>query len=168
MIYVVHPSVGLCPPTDFFFFIRLQSLTFFCSCALSHRAKLHTRQVICALSTRSTFPKSGQGTRANSSIKHRALHTQSVALRNPKLLALSLASYHYILSTLHSYLFILLHLQKGLIMGKPMGRHPITHYKTLRTPCWVHKAHKTSEIHDLSSPGCSFLDHCRSPKSGQT
>jgi hypothetical protein len=34
-------------------------------------------------------------------------------------------------------LFILLHLQKCLIMGKPMGRHPITCLKTLMKPMLV-------------------------------
>jgi hypothetical protein len=134
----------------FLFFIRLRYLTFVCSCALSHRAKLCTRQVISALSIRSTFPKSGQGTKPllyqEWSLTYMFCCTKQ--LKTTFLFHLS----NYIPHTiLQSFLFILLHLQKGLIMGKPMGQHPITHYKTLRTPCWVHKAHKTSEIHDISS-----------------
>jgi hypothetical protein len=55
------PQFGATSTNCFFFFIRLQYPTFICSCALSHKAKLCTRQVICALSARSTFPKLGQG-----------------------------------------------------------------------------------------------------------
>jgi len=65
-IYVVHPSVGLRPPTSSSSLLVFNLLTFLCSCAQSHRAKLRRGQEICALRTRSSFPKSGQGTKTNS------------------------------------------------------------------------------------------------------
>jgi hypothetical protein len=109
---VVHPSVGLRPPTASSSIILLQSLTFIFSCALSHRAKLRTGQVICALSTRSTFPKSDQGTEptrtehyiysllheATQSHLHLATYTSLVSCTYPitTLLALSTLRYFYI------------------------------------------------------------------------
>jgi hypothetical protein len=59
---------------------------------------------------------------------------------------------HYI-----PYLYILLHpLQKGLIMGKPMGRHPITHYKNPNEPL----VGSTKQVRSVISalPGCSIFD----------
>jgi hypothetical protein len=55
------PQFGATSTNKFFFFISLQSFTFIHLCALSHRVKLRIGQVICALSAKSTFPKSGQG-----------------------------------------------------------------------------------------------------------
>jgi hypothetical protein len=98
------PQCGATSTNEFFFFISLQSLTSICSCALSHRAKLRTGQVICALSTRSTFPKSGQGTEPTSLSStepyiHVLLHKET---QNYLPLALShLCTFSYILHCLH-------------------------------------------------------------------
>jgi hypothetical protein len=67
-IYVVHPSVGLCPPTSSSSLLVFNLLTLICSCAQIHRAQLRSGQVICAQRTRSTFPKIRSRHRANSSI----------------------------------------------------------------------------------------------------
>jgi hypothetical protein len=88
-IYVVHPSVGLHPPTSSSSLLVFNLLTFIFSCAQSHRAQLCTGQVICAQHTRSTFPKTRSRNRANSSIAQ-SLTYNVCAQRNLKHLHLAL------------------------------------------------------------------------------
>jgi hypothetical protein len=63
---MVHPSVGLRPPTSSSSLLIFNILTFSCSCAQSHRAKIHRGQEICALHAISSFQKLGQGTEPHS------------------------------------------------------------------------------------------------------
>jgi hypothetical protein len=46
-------------------------------------------------------------------------------------------------------------------MGKPMGRHPITHYKNPKEPL-AGSIRPTKQVISMisASPGFSFLDHC--------
>jgi len=91
---MVHPSVGLGPPTSSSYLLVFGILTFICYYAQSHRAQLRSGQVICAQRTRSTFPKISSRHRANSSIENRTnnLHTTSVHKATYKTLALSSTS----------------------------------------------------------------------------
>jgi hypothetical protein len=109
-IYVVHPSVGLRPPNASSYLLLFNSHTFIRSYALSHRAKLHRRWEICALSARSSFPKVGHCTNLTSLLStepyiHNMLHKET---QNYLHLALQ-AIFPLTTSTIHSCLFILLH-----------------------------------------------------------
>jgi hypothetical protein len=114
-------------------FIICLNLTFIHSCALSHRVELHTRQGICALSTRFSFQNQVRAQRQPSN-KNKALtniHSLSQSYSNYLQLALKNS-----ISTIHSSLFILLQtLTIRHQHGKPHGlasHKPIT--KTLENP----------------------------------
>ena len=117
---MVHPSVGLHPTTTSSSIILVQSLTFICSYALSHRAKLRTGQVICTLSNKSSSPKSDQGiepTRTEHNICslfheetqshfHLATYTSLISCTYPITTLLALITLHYLYITfLHIYIF---------------------------------------------------------------
>jgi hypothetical protein len=102
------PQCGATFTNCFSFFIILQSLTFILSYALGHRANLHRGQEICALHTKSSFPKTRSRHKANSFIENIALHTCYVAQSNAELIALSLPSYRLLHPppTIHSYTYL--------------------------------------------------------------
>jgi hypothetical protein len=110
-VYVVHPSVGLRPPTSSSSLLVYDLLTFIYFCAQSHRSQLHTGQVICAQCTRSTFLEIGLRHRANSSIAQ-ILTCDVCAPSNLHSLALSQTYYahsqpllllHHLASYLYNY-----------------------------------------------------------------
>jgi hypothetical protein len=170
---VVHPSVGLRLPTSSSSLSVFNLLTFICSCAQSHKSNSTEDK-------RSTHsapdPPSQNWVKAQSQLltSTEPYFTQSVCTKQlstsctkPTYYAHSQSILINLLLTLLSYLFI--HLQKGLNMGKPMGRHPITCYINPKTLCWVHKPTKQVRSRDLSSSWALHLrPACRSPKSGQT
>jgi hypothetical protein len=124
------------------------------------------------LRTRSSLPKSGQGidpTPLSSTepyiqcictmklTKHLHLAPQTLTYYCTKPTSHALSQSVTTFTSLSYYLFI--HLQRGLIMGKPMGRHPITHYINPSKPfSWSMSPKNKQDTMISALLGCSIFD----------
>jgi hypothetical protein len=109
------------------------------------------------------LPKTRSRHNANFSIKQRALHTHYVEQINTEPLAFnyfdltSLSLCLIFLPYIFIYLYFYNSLQKGLNMGKPIDRHPITHYKTLNNPLLGSHSPQNTLISMISTlPWCPY------------
>jgi hypothetical protein len=125
---VVHPSMGICPPTLILLYYLLSSFLH----AQSLKILLCKGQDICAHLTRSSFPEIGHNTNPSYNLHKILTSTCTYLCKCSTQHAQSIYNYHLHLAQHHNldllpnYLFI--HYKKGLNMGKPMGRHPHTRY----------------------------------------